>query len=218
MRRKPTLAGDDETQAIRFAWGIAFIATLTIAAILSLAGSARALTLPAGSALDPTSAAPWADEEDEEEAAASEDEEFEFEDCEDDGECEEGEEEGGKAPDECLLTGAEATVLALPSQDRVRLQLRYTTSSPTAVAVEYGLHGGKGSLFLGAEKKRFGRHGTLRLSEDMTEAEMAKVMAARNFTLKLRVPAAPRYCQPFFDRQLDVKRATPSGLSWLQSE
>lgn len=220
MRRKPTLAGEEEAQALRFAFGIALIATLTLAAILGLAGSARASALPAVSALDAASGAPWSDEEDEEEAGSSEDEEFfEFEDCEDAEDCEEeAGEEGREAPDECLLTSARATVVALASQNRIRFQLRYATASPTAVAVEYGLHGSKGSLFLGAEKKRFGRQGILRLSEDLPEAKMAKVLAAKSFTVKLRVPAAPRYCQPFFERQLDIRRATPSGFSWEQSE
>jgi hypothetical protein len=219
MRRKPSLAGDDEAQAIRFAFGIALIATLTVAAILGLAGSAQALALPGAKALDATAAAPFGDEGEDAEAGAGEDEDFESEDCEDEADCEEEAEDGNsEAPEECLLTGARASVVALASQDRVRFQLRYATSSPTAVAVEYGLHGSKGSLFLGAEKKRFGRHGTLRLSEDLSETEMAKVLAARNFTVKLRVPAAPRYCQSFFDRQLDVKRATPGGFTWQQAE
>ena len=58
----------------------------------------------------------------------------------------------------------------------------------------------------------------LRLTEDLTEAQMAKVMAAKGFTVRLRVPAAPGYCQAFFDHQLNVRRATPSGLAWRASE
>ena len=47
---------------------------------------------------------------------------------------------------------------------------------------------------------------------------MSKAMAAKGFTVQLRVPAAPGYCKSFFDYQLDVKQATPSGLSWRPSE
>ena len=96
----------------------------------------------------------------------------------------------------------------------VRLQVRYTTSSPTTVAVAYGLHGGKGSLYLGDDKKHFGKRGVLRLSRHLSDAQMAKVMAAKGFTVRLRAPAAPGYCQEFFDYQLDLRRATPSGLAW----
>ena len=49
---------------------------------------------------------------------------------------------------------AEATVSAAANKDQVRLQVRYTTTSPTTVSVDYGLHGGKGSLYLGGEKKQ----------------------------------------------------------------
>ena len=46
---------------------------------------------------------------------------------------------------------------------------------------------------------------------------MAKALAAKGFTVRLRVPAAPGYCHAFFDRQLDVRRATPTGLCLASS-
>jgi hypothetical protein len=203
----------DEAIAIRFAWWAAFFVTLTLIVVLGIAKSAQALTVsPAGtpgtigaSALTP------ADEESEDEEAETSEEE-----CEEDEECEE--EVATEAPAECLLSSAEATVTASANKDKVRLQVRYTTSSPTAVAVEYGLHGSKGSLYLGGEKKQFARHGVLRLTKALTEPQMAKVMAAQGFTVRLRVPAAPGYCKAFFDHQLDSRRATPSGLAWQQAE
>lgn len=214
-RRPPTIAPEDA--AIRFAWWVAFCATLTLVAVLGLAKSAQALTVPPSGVPGVVAApAPPAGEEDEEEAEASEDEGFEFEECEEDEECEE--EEGLEAPQECLLSSAEATVTASANKDRVRLQVRYTTTSPTSVAIAYGLHGAKGSLYLGDEKKQFARQGVLRLTEQLTETQMTKVMAAKGFTVRLRVPAAPGYCKAFFDHQLDVKRATPTGLAWQQSE
>jgi len=213
MRRRPDLLGEHEDHALRFAWGVAFIATLAIVAVLGLARSAQALTLSAG---DAVTAAPVAiSDEDEEEAEASEDEEGEIVECEDPEECEE-DGDGVEAPPECLLSSAQATVYAAANHDRVRLQVRYTTSTPTPVAFDYGLHGSKGSLYLGGEKKRLARHGVLRLSRSLTEEQMEKVLAAKNFTVRLRVPSAPHYCQSIFDRQLDVRRALPSGLAWEQ--
>jgi hypothetical protein len=47
---------------------------------------------------------------------------------------------------------------------------------------------------------------------------MAKVIAAREFTVRIRPLAAPRWCRPHLERHLDVRRATPSGLTWLPSE
>ena len=127
-------------------------------------------------------------------------------------------EEGAEVPEECLLSSAEATVFASGNSDKVRLQLRYTATTPTAVAVAYGLHGSKGSLYLGEEKKRFGKKGVLRLNRGLTEAQMSRVMAAKDFAVRIRILEAPGYCQDYFDRQLTVRRATPSGLTWLQAE
>jgi hypothetical protein len=219
MRRRHSADGGDEAAAIRFAWWAAFFATLSLVTVLGLAKSAQAMTLPgtdaAGTLLSP---APPAAEESEDEAEASEDEGFEDEECEEDEEeCEE-DVGPGEAPRECLLTSAQATVAAAANKDKVQLQIRYTTSTPTAVTVEYGLHGGKGSLYLGSEKKHLGRRGVLRLTKALTEAQMAKAMAARGFSVQLRVPAAPGYCHSFFDYQLDLRQATPSGLSWRPSE
>jgi hypothetical protein len=217
MRRRPTAVDSEEAPAIRFAWWMSFFVTIALVAIVGLASSAQAATMPASPFPVPALAAAF--EEDEEEAEASEDDEgFEFE-CVDFEECDESEEEGGpEAPEECLLSNAEATVSAVANRDQVRLQVRYRSTVPTAVSVDYGLHGGKGSLYLGGEKKRFGQTGVLRLSENLTEAQMAKVMAARGFTVRIRVPAAPRYCQSLFERQLDERQNTPTGPSWTQSE
>jgi hypothetical protein len=217
MQRKPLAAHD--AQLARFAWWTAFLATLTLVAILGLARSAQALTLPPNPAA--TSAAPApVDDEEEAEAEASEDEEFEMDECGEDEACvdEEGVDDATEAPAECILSRAEATVSAAANRDQVRLQIRYTTTSPTPVAVAYGLHGSKGALYLGGDHRRFGRHGVLRLTRDLTDEQMAKVMAAKDFTVRLRVAAAPGYCKAFFDRQLSVRRSTPSGISWEQSE
>ena len=220
MRRKPSALASEEAAAVRFAWWTAFFATLALIAILSLAKSAQALTVPpTGTAGIVAAPAPPLDQEGEEDAEASEDEGFEEEDCGvDEGEECEGESGGPEAPQECLLTKAQATVAVAANHDRVRLQVRYATSTPTAASVDYGLHGSKGSLYLGGKKEHLAKRGVLRLTTALTETQMDKAMAAKGFTVRLRVPAAPGYCQAFFDYQLDVRRTTPSGLSWRPAE
>jgi hypothetical protein len=222
MQRKSSAATSHDAPAIRLAWCASFVATIALIAILGLAKSAQALTVP-GPALAGAAVvlAPAPDEEfeaeDDAEAEASEGEEFEIEECiEDEEECED--ESGADAPQECLLSSAEATVSAAANHDTVRLQIHYTTSSSTTVAVDYGLHGSKGSLYLGGDKKLFARQGVLHLTKSLTAAQMVKVMAAKDFSVRLHVAGTPRYCQPLFDRQLDVRRATPTGLTWQQSE
>ena len=215
MRRKPGTLVDHDAHVARLAWWAAFLATLALIAVLGIARSAQAATFPAQSL---AVSSPPAFDEDDEEAEASEDEDFEWDECGEGEECEDEDGDGAMAPSECLLLKADATVTAAGNQDLVRLQLRYVTAAPTTVTVAYGLHGSKGSLYLGNEKKRFGKHGVLRLSKDLTEAQMAKVMAAKDFTVRMQVADAPGYCAPFFDRHLDLRRATPSGLAWQQSE
>lgn len=220
MRRGSSALASHDGSSIRIARWTSFFATLALIALLGFAESAQAQIVPlAERSAIPAVPVPPADEEGEEEAESSEDEEGEGEECEDgeEEECEEGE-GGPEAPEECLLSSARATIFATASRDRIRLQVNYTTTAPTSVAIDYGLHGAKGSLYLGGERKQLARRGVMRLNRNLSESQMAKVMAARGFTVRLRVAAAPRYCQVLFDRQLNVRRATPTGLSWQQSE
>jgi hypothetical protein len=123
---------------------------LFLIALLGIAASAQALIVPAAEQPLPDLLAAPAEGEDEAgeegEAAASEDEGIEAEECEEEepGECEA--EASGEAPPECLLSSAEASVFASGGRNRVRLAVRYTASAPTVVAVDYGLHGSKGSI------------------------------------------------------------------------
>lgn len=195
---------------------------LVLLALLFLAPAARALALPGpiGLVVPDALAAPG---EEEGEAAASEEEEIEAfeeeEECEEEepGECEE-DEGAPEAPVECLLTTVHPVAFASGNGERVRLQIRYTASSPTPVKVDYGLHGRKGSLFLGSERKRLARTGLLTLSRKLTGNQVEKVLAARDITVRLRVLGAQRWCGSYFDRHLTVRRATPRGLTWLQAE
>ena len=44
-------------------------------------------------------------------------------------------------------------------------------------------------------------------------------MAAKGFTVQLRVPAAPGYCKSFFDHQLDARQAhRPAASPGAKSE
>jgi len=197
------------------------LALLVLLALLCSAPAAQALSLPgpADFALPDPLATP-AEEEEEGEAEASEEEGLEIEEeCEEEepGECEE-EMGGPEAPVECLLTTVDPTAFAFGNSGTVRLRIRYTATAPTSVKVDYGLHGGKGALFLGSEKKRFAKQGVLQLSRKLNESQIAKVLAARDFNVRLRVLGAPRWCGSYFDRHLTVRRTTPRGLTWLQSE
>jgi hypothetical protein len=216
MRWRHTAAGES-ARVVRLAWLASFLATLALVAILAMAKSAQALTVayPGGAgALAATTSPPDLEAEEE-----GEEDEFEAEECEE-GEGEACEEEGAgpEAPSECVLGSAQATVFASPVQDKVRLVVRYTAVSPTVVAVDYGLHGSKGSLYLGQSRKRFSRAGTFRQTETLSEAQMAKVAGAKDFTVQLYAVDAPDYCRHYFDRHLTARHAAPSGLIWADPE
>lgn len=222
MRRRHTSSDEQGSPvAIKLAWWAGFLATLVLVFALAQAKSAHAVSLPAPvsslvGALDEES-------EDEREEEAEDDEDWEYEEeCEVVGEgegeeeiCEEVEGEVGTPP-ECLLNSAEATVSAVPARDTLRLSVRYTSRSPAAVKVEYWLRGGKGPLRLGEDQKRFNRQGTFRSSERLTDPQMAKVVAARNFTVELQAVNTPNYCHRYFDQKLTMKRASGGGLTWSE--
>jgi hypothetical protein len=219
MRSRHAAAAGDGARIARLAWLVSFLATLALVAILSMARSAQALTVAApgskGAALLAASPVDFeSDAEDESEEEPEEDEE-----CEADEEetCEEGPDDP-EAPSECLLRSAEATIFASPAQDRLRLVVRYAAVAPAMVAVDYGLHGSKGSLYLGQSRKRFAKAGVVRETETLSESQMAKVVAAKDFTVQLFPLDAPNFCRHYFDRHLTVRHAAPSGLIWAAPE
>lgn len=218
MRRQPPATGT--APGVRLASWTACFATIALIAILGLARSAQAANLlPVG---EPANSSPAAPPESEELAGEEDEEELEGEECElAEEEGEECEEEAGasaEAPRECLLTSAQATVSAGIASDRLQLVVRYTTSTPTTVALDYWLRGSKGPLSLGQQHKHLGSHGTLHQTETLSAAQMVKVRAARDFVVQLRPLGAPRFCQHLFDRHLTAKHVTASNLTWSDPE
>lgn len=204
-----------EQRQLRFAWTVAFLATVALIFGLGLARSASAAALPSVAPL----AAPFEFEDEageEDEYEAEEDEEFceaadeEAEEAEEEELCEEEAED--ETPPACLLSSAVAGVAADPAHNLVRLTVHYTSRSPAAVSVDTFLRGGKGPLSLDDERARFSRSGVFRESERLTDRQMEKVVAARSFTVQLQAAGAPQWCHRYFDRRLTVRR----GLNWSE--
>jgi hypothetical protein len=218
--RKPAPIVDSEARAARIAWWASFFATVALIAILGVAKSAQAATVAAAG--DPGASAAAHSPIEEFEAEEEGEEEFEAEECEEgeegEEECEEGEEAGSEAPEECVLSSADATVFAFGAEDKVRLVIRYAALSPTVVAVDYGFHGSRGSLYLGQSQRHFGRTGVFSQTETLSEPQMARAMGAKDFAVQLYAVDAPHYCRHFFDRQLTIRHAAPSGLIWSDPE
>jgi hypothetical protein len=154
--------------------------------------------------------------------------EFE-EECEEPGEeledeegnvevCEGSAETSPYPPEECLLRTARTRVFTYAAQDKIRLVVRYTSFAPADVIVAYRLSGGKGSLSLGEVKDRFSKKGLFRATEKLSKAQMAKVRAAKRFTVDLNIPAAPNFCRRYETRHLTIKRIVHSQVVWFQSD
>lgn len=150
-------------------------------------------------------------------AAADERDECEFDDEAAEEACEEkleAREEREAEAAECRLESAEATVAAVPGRNELRLTVRYRTVEPSAVAVALQLRGPKGSLALGTDTARFGRTGTLRSEDSLSDAQMARALAEREFTVGLHAINTPGFCGESFERHLTDRQ----GLRWSDPE
>ncbi len=211
--------------------GLVLLVLLALAALLG-AGSAAALRPPPATGAPLAASAAGAvdfdeaEEEGEAEAEAAEDDgQSVAEDCESDDQAteeaceerveakEEAEVEAEEA-EECRLEGAEATVTTVPARDQVRLTVRYRTFEPSAVAIALELHGGKGALDLGTDTVHFGDSGTVHATETLTDAQMTRALAAREFTVAIQAVNTPRYCGEEFERHLTARKEAGGGLQW----
>lgn len=227
MKPHSAIAQPGRSPAVRLAWLASLAATLLLVALLGFARTAAAASPPPLLQL-PSSAAPLPEfealsEEEAEEAEAEEEElEIEIEECVEaeegnEEECEEMLEED-EVPEECMLEEADAIVTALPAHNKVRLDVRYTTSSPASVALDYHLRGSKGRLDVGSDTKHFGHEGVLHHFDTLSDREMAKVLAAHEFTIELHAVNSPHYCRPLFERHLTVRHQASGGMVWLDPE
>lgn len=194
-------------------WARLLVAASLVLAILLLAAAVLPLSAPAARVGSAQVEVGFAEDEGEE------DEEVEWEIEDEDEEDEEEFEDGGTPgsavlPPECLLRTAAPSVVVLLDHESLSLTLRYTTTSPTKVAVEYWLRGAKGTLELDSDIRHFGKQGVLHLSRHLDEREMAKVRAARAFVVNLDVSDAPSSCNRFLTLHLTAKHSTGARATW----
>jgi hypothetical protein len=208
MIAKPNPTQAPSQRALRLAWWVAFATTILLLAAVGLARSAQAARSPVTPNPD-ASLLPSPFEEGEECEADEPDcteDEGEEEECETGEEdCEEAEGEEAEAPPECLLTTARPRLSISDSQQRLRLQVRYTLSGPAEVAIGLRSSGSKGSLTLPASKHRLSHDGTFRQSFALSEAETERALNAKQFTLRLHVLDVPWSCHRYDFHHLSVR-------------
>jgi hypothetical protein len=216
MRRRLQILAADETQAARFARLAAFMATVALVALLGFVRSAEASTVPT-----PTKPAPPVEVEEEFlfGAGGEAEEEDELEACEElsnetAAEACEAKVEEREVFEACNLSAAEATVAARPGRDRIRLAIHYRSLSPATVRIGVRFHGGKGSGNLGQSTAHLSQSGTFRESIRLDDPVMTRALAAREFTVTLRIAGAPSRCTSEFDQALSSRRAVGRALVW----
>ena len=227
----------------RFRWLLTSVGIVFVA-VLGAMGSAHAFAAPAPPVAPFTPTAPFdafaaqdpfEDESEDEgdyadwdegDAEASWDEGEPADECESDDEaaeeaCEEAIEEREAEEieaEECRLQSAEATVATLPGRNQLRLTIRYRTFEPSAVAIDIALRGGRGGLDLGSDAARFGRAGTLHTTQRLTEPQMRRALAAREFTVGVYALNTPDYCRKSFERHLTARKGAGAVRQWTDPD
>jgi hypothetical protein len=123
---------------------------------------------------------------------------------------------GSPPPASCLLRSARARVLLDAAEDRARLLLDYSISVATRATVEYRVSA-KRSLLLGHAKRMLDGRGVIRIGARLTKAQMAKLRAAKDLAVDLRIPAAPPSCRRYYTLHLTTRHASRSRIVWSQA-
>ena len=80
------------------------------------------------------------------------------------------------------------------------------------VAVDYGLHGSKGSLYLGQSRETaFRGRAFFRQTETLSEAQMAKVTGAKDFTVQLYAVRRTQLLPSLLRQAPDGQACRPAG-------
>lgn len=205
-------------------FSLLLLALLALAALFG-GGSAAAAPVEGGPSAETPIAAANAfdfDESEEEDEVEDGEEAFECESddqaaeeaCEEAFEAREEKEAEAEEVEECRLDSAEATVTAVPGRNQVRLTVHYRTYEPSAVDIDLGLRGNRGGLDLGTETAHFGRSGTLHTTESLSDPQMTRALAAREFTVAIQAVNTPNSCGGEFEQHLSSRKGLGTGLQW----
>jgi hypothetical protein len=121
-------------------------------------------------------------------------------------------------PRQCVLRVARARVFAYATKSKARLVIHYTSYAPARVTVAYSLAGKKGKLTLGSASSRFQKAGVFRLPVRLTATQLAKLRAARSFTVRFKIPKAPQSCGRYYTKRLTIPKKVSGQTVWFQSD
>jgi len=169
---------------------------LALLALFAFAAPAPALSLP-DVVGDPAGTAAEEADETEDGKDGVEEDGCTIEDEEDVQLCAEiaEEERESEEAEECILEDATAKLAPRPGSRTVQLVIHYKALAPASIAIDTRLRGPHGGLHLGAEHTHFRRAGVYRDSFVLSDKQMERALAAREFTVSLQAVNTPRYCR-----------------------
>ena len=155
----------------------------------------------------------------EEEGETEEEGEGEESEAEEEDEAETGRSEPGlpqSVPDECLEYTVAARVVSSLSRHTVRLEVSYDSSESGLASLSYSLKGGKGKLKIGAASWRLTAWGNFEQTAHLSDRELVKLQAARSFTVRVKMPGTPSYCEIYRTRQLILRHQSGGQTVWSE--
>lgn len=190
--------------------------TYLVVVFLLLLTSQTAAQAPAAAR---TSLSPRVLAVEEEEGELEEESEGEESEAEEDEEEETGRSEPGLpqgVPDECIEYTVAARVISSPSHNTVRLEVSYDSSESGTASLSYSLKGSKGSLKLGAASWHLSVWGHVEQTAHLSDRELLKLQAARSFTVRVKMPGTPSYCEIYRTRQLTLRHQNGTQTVWTE--
>jgi hypothetical protein len=121
-------------------------------------------------------------------------------------------------PRQCVLRVARARVFVFSRRSKARLVIHYTSYEPARVTVAYALAGKRGKVTLGSASARFRKAGVFRLPVGLKAAQLAKLRAARSFTVRFKIPGVPGSCGRYYAKRLTIPKRISGQTVWFQSD
>jgi hypothetical protein len=213
--RRPLLGAQEGSLPAPMPWEMKLLAYLLLLSLLALSPQ-----LSAAAASPPAPPALALEEADEDEG--EEDEEWEEGETEEEGE----EDERTKAepglpqgvPDECLDYTVAARAVSSISRQSVQLEVSYDSYESGRASLSYALNGGRGWLKLGTAHWRLSRWGHLEQTAHLSDSKLIKLRAAKTFTVRVKMPGTPTYCDAYSVRHLSFHRKRGEQTVWSERQ
>jgi hypothetical protein len=127
----------------------------------------------------------------------------------------EGQERTQEIQEKCGVSEVDAHAVVKPASGVIHVLVRYSVFSPAAIKVAYKVRGRKGGTRLGHANASFSGSGSFHDTLRPGKKRLARVLAARTFSVQLQAADAPGWCADEFSEELSSHRG---GLVWSEAK